>query len=62
MVEIATCTYSGSAAAAQAAGESVQPVIRFLIGIAVSIIIAYLIYRGAMRINLGNSSPSPGSY
>jgi high-affinity iron transporter len=40
-------------AAAQAAGESVQPLIGFLIGIVISIVIAYLIYRGAMRINLG---------
>ena len=39
-------------AAAQAAGETVQPLIGFLIGIAVSIVIAYAIYRGAMRINL----------
>ncbi|GAA1841621.1 FTR1 family protein [Pseudonocardia ailaonensis] len=38
--------------AAQAAGETVQPLIGFLIGIAVSVLLAYLIYRGAMRINL----------
>jgi high-affinity iron transporter len=40
-------------AAAQAAGETVQPLIGFLIGIALAVVIAYAIYRGAMRINLG---------
>ncbi|MEU7817078.1 iron uptake transporter permease EfeU [Pseudonocardia sp. NPDC049154] len=39
-------------AAAQAAGETVQPLIGFLIGIAIAVVIAYAIYRGAMRINL----------
>jgi len=39
-------------AAAQAAGETVQPLIGFLIGIAIAIAIAYLIYRGALKINL----------
>jgi high-affinity iron transporter len=39
--------------AAQAAGQTVGPLIGFLIGIAVAIALAYLIYRGAMRINLG---------
>jgi high-affinity iron transporter len=39
-------------AAAQAAGETAQPLIGFLIGIALAIAIAYLLYRGAMRINL----------
>lgn len=40
-------------AAAQAAGETTGPLIGFLIGIAVAIALAYLIYRGALRINLG---------
>jgi high-affinity iron transporter len=39
--------------AAQAAGETVQPLIGFLLGIAVAIVLAYLLYRGAVRINLG---------
>jgi high-affinity iron transporter len=39
-------------AAAQAAGETAQPLIGFLIGIALAIVLAYLIYRGAMKINL----------
>ena len=39
--------------AAQAAGETTQPLIGFLIGIAIAIALAYLIYRGALRINLG---------
>jgi high-affinity iron transporter len=39
-------------AAAQAAGETAQPLISFLIGIALAIVLAYLIYRGAMKINL----------
>ncbi|MCE3551248.1 FTR1 family protein [Pseudonocardia sp. RS11V-5] len=38
--------------AAQAAGETLQPLIGFLIGIAIAVALAYLIYRGAMRINL----------
>jgi high-affinity iron transporter len=40
-------------AAAQAAGETSGPLIGFLIGIAIAIALAYLIYRGALRINLG---------
>jgi high-affinity iron transporter len=39
--------------AAQAAGETTQPLIGFLIGIAIAVALAYLIYRGALRINLG---------
>ncbi|ODT97666.1 MAG: iron transporter [Pseudonocardia sp. SCN 72-86] len=39
--------------AAQAAGETLQPLIGFLIGIAIAIALAYLIYRGAVKINLG---------
>jgi high-affinity iron transporter len=39
--------------AAQAAGETTQPLIGFLIGIAVAIGLAYLIYRGAISIDLG---------
>lgn len=39
-------------AAAQAAGETAQPLIGFLIGIALAIVLAYLIYRGALKINL----------
>ena len=40
-------------AAAQAAGESTGPLIGFLLGIAVAIVLAYLIYRGAITLNLG---------
>jgi high-affinity iron transporter len=39
--------------AAQAAGETTEPLIGFLIGIAVAVLLAYLIYRGAVRLNLG---------
>jgi high-affinity iron transporter len=39
--------------AAQAAGQTAQPLIGFLVGIAIAVAIAYLIYRGALRINLG---------
>ncbi|MFC5950153.1 iron uptake transporter permease EfeU [Pseudonocardia lutea] len=39
-------------AAAQAAGETVRPLVGFLIGIALAVLVAYAIYRGAMRINL----------
>jgi high-affinity iron transporter len=39
--------------AAQAAGETTQPLIGFLLGIAVAVVLAYLIYRGAVRLNLG---------
>jgi high-affinity iron transporter len=39
--------------AAQAAGETTQPLIGFLVGIAIAVGLAYLIYRGALRINLG---------
>lgn len=39
--------------AAQAAGETVQPLIGFLIGIAAAAVLGLLIYRGAVRIDLG---------
>ena len=39
-------------AAAQATGETSQPLVGFLIGIAVAVALAYLIYRGAVRINM----------
>jgi high-affinity iron transporter len=40
-------------AAAQAAGETTDPLIGFLLGIAVSVVLAYLIYRGAVTLNMG---------
>jgi high-affinity iron transporter len=40
-------------AAVQVAGETTQPLIGFLLGIAVSILLAHLLYRGAVRIDLG---------
>ena len=40
-------------AAAQAAGETTGPLIGFLLGIAVAIVLAYLVYRGAITLNLG---------
>jgi high-affinity iron transporter len=39
-------------AAAQAAGSTSAPLLGFLVGIAVAVALAYLIYRGAVRINL----------
>jgi high-affinity iron transporter len=39
--------------AAQAAGQTTEPLIGFLLGIAVAVVLAYLIYRGAVRLNLG---------
>ncbi len=39
--------------AAQATGETTQPLIGFLLGIAVAVLLAYLLYRGAVKINLG---------
>jgi high-affinity iron transporter len=39
--------------AAQAAGQSTQPLVGFLLGIAVAVLLAYFIYRGAVKINLG---------
>ena len=39
-------------AAAQAAGSTSVPLLGFLVGIAVAVVLAYLIYRGAVRINL----------
>ncbi|MDT7675887.1 MAG: high-affinity iron transporter [Pseudonocardiales bacterium] len=39
-------------AAAQAAGSTASPLLGFLIGIAVAVGLAYLIYRGAVRINM----------
>ncbi|WP_433038336.1 iron uptake transporter permease EfeU [Actinomycetospora sp. CA-053990] len=40
-------------AAVQAAGETTGPLIGFLIGIAVSIVLAYLIYRGTVKLDMG---------
>jgi high-affinity iron transporter len=40
-------------AAAQAAGQTTEPLIGFLLGIACSVLLAYLLYRGAVKINLG---------
>lgn len=40
-------------AAAQAAGETTEPLVGFLLGIGASIALAYLLYRGAVRIDLG---------
>ncbi len=39
--------------AAQAAGQTAQPLIGFLLGIATAVVLAYLLYRGAVKINLG---------
>lgn len=40
-------------AAVQAAGSTTGPLIGFLIGIAASVVIAYLIYRGALSLDMG---------
>ncbi|MBC8090717.1 MAG: FTR1 family protein [Pseudonocardia sp.] len=40
-------------AAAQAAGETTQPLIGFVVGIAIAVVIAYGIYRGAVTLNMG---------
>ena len=40
-------------AAAQAAGGTAGPLAGFLIGLAVAVVLAYLIYRGALRLDLG---------
>jgi high-affinity iron transporter len=39
--------------AAQAAGQTTEPLIGFLLGIAVAVALAYLIYRGAVTLDLG---------
>jgi high-affinity iron transporter len=39
--------------AAQAAGQTAQPLLGFVLGIGVAVLLAFLIYRGALRINLG---------
>jgi high-affinity iron transporter len=38
--------------AAQAAGETTDPLIGFLLGIATSVVLAYLLYRGAVKLNM----------
>ncbi|GAA4863747.1 iron uptake transporter permease EfeU [Actinomycetospora straminea] len=40
-------------AAVQAAGETTGPLVGFLLGIAAAVVLAYLVYRGAVRLNLG---------
>lgn len=40
-------------AAAQAAGETTQPLIGFTTGIAVAVVLAYAVYRGAVSLDLG---------
>lgn len=39
--------------AAQAAGQTTEPLIGFLLGIAVAVLLASLIYRGAIKLDLG---------
>jgi high-affinity iron transporter len=39
--------------AAQAAGQTTEPLIGFLLGIAVAVLLAWLIYRGAVSLDLG---------
>jgi high-affinity iron transporter len=39
--------------AAQAAGQTTEPLIGFLLGIAVAVVLAWLIYRGAISLDLG---------
>jgi len=39
--------------AAQAAGQTTEPLIGFLLGIAVAVVLAWLIYRGAVSLDLG---------
>jgi high-affinity iron transporter len=39
--------------AAQAAGQTTEPLIGFLLGIALAVLLAYFIYRGAVKINMG---------
>ena len=39
--------------AAQAAGQTTQPLIGFLLGIATAVVIAFALYRGALTLNLG---------
>ena len=39
--------------AAQAAGQTTDPLIGFLLGIATSVVLAYLLYRGAVKLNMG---------
>jgi high-affinity iron transporter len=46
--------------AAQAAGQTTEPLIGFLLGIAVAVVLAYLIYRGAVRLNLGKFFSTTG--
>jgi high-affinity iron transporter len=38
--------------AAQAAGQTTEPLVGFLLGIAVAVLLAYFIYRGALKINM----------
>ena len=40
-------------AAVQAAGQTAGPLVGFSVGIAVSVLLAWLIYRGALRLDLG---------
>jgi high-affinity iron transporter len=47
--------------AAQAAGQTTEPLIGFLIGIAVAVAIAFAIYRGAMKLNLGRFFTTTGA-
>jgi high-affinity iron transporter len=38
--------------AAQAAGQTTDPLLGFLLGIATSVVLAYLLYRGAVKLNM----------
>jgi high-affinity iron transporter len=43
----------------QATGQSTQPVLGAVLGLLTAVVLGYLFYRGALRINLSKSSPGP---
>lgn len=58
-LETALFIWAATQAAARDTGATLQPLLGALLGIVVAIVLGYLMYRGALRINLSVSSPGP---
>ena len=61
-LETALFLWAATRAAARTSGSTTEPLIGALLGIAVAIVIGYLIYRGAVRINLARFFQWTGAF